>query len=155
MPRWTEQNRKSDAERFAAAHIPEPMSGCWLWTGGVKGTRSTYGQFWYGGANQFAHRASYLMHKGAIPPGMVVCHRCDNPFCVNPDHLFLGSQQDNVHDCRLKGRRQSKLSAADAKAIRNSALSGRAVARQYSVSPSTIREIRLGVIWREASAPSA
>lgn len=76
---------------------------CWLWTGNRnrgKGWPNTYGVFRYSGA----HRVSYTLCLGSIPEGLQVLHRCDNPPCVNPDHLFLGTQQDNMDDKMAKGR---------------------------------------------------
>ncbi len=55
--------------------------------------------------NQYAHRVAYELATGPIPEGMVVCHRCDTPACINPDHLFVGTQQDNIADMHRKGRR--------------------------------------------------
>lgn len=80
--------------------------GCWEWVGPKNGRG--YGQFYFEGRLTRAHRTSYRMHIGPIPDGMVVCHRCDNPSCVNPAHLFIGSQKDNVVDCVKKGRRADK-----------------------------------------------
>jgi hypothetical protein len=73
-------------------------SGCWIWTAANK---DGYGRYSNSG---YAHRISWEMHFGKIPAGMFVCHKCDNPPCVNPDHLFLGTNQDNVNDMRAKGR---------------------------------------------------
>ncbi len=74
---------------------------CWLWLGA---TNTRYGMFWCGGRQVKAHRFSWEMVHGPIPDGLLVCHRCDNPPCVNPSHLFLGSMSDNILDAVAKGR---------------------------------------------------
>jgi hypothetical protein len=78
--------------------------GCWLWTGSVNHARGGYGQVKYGKKHYRAHRLAWLLTFGEIPDGMKVLHRCDTPACCRPDHLFLGSQTDNIHDMLEKGR---------------------------------------------------
>ena len=79
-------------------------SGCWLWTASTAG--KGYGQIKLPKQRKqiYAHQLSYLIYKGEIPAGVFVCHTCDNPKCVNPDHLFLGSAKDNQQDMKAKGR---------------------------------------------------
>jgi LSD1 subclass zinc finger protein len=77
---------------------------CWLYSGSVDGGGYGTVSTRRGQAPAKAHRISYQHHHGEIPSGMKVCHRCDTPACVNPAHLFLGTQQDNVRDCFAKGR---------------------------------------------------
>lgn len=75
---------------------------CWEWIAGK--TMDGYGEFWYQNKTCKAPRISYMQFKGDIPDGLWVCHTCDNPGCVNPDHLFLGTHLDNEQDKKRKGR---------------------------------------------------
>lgn len=85
---------------------PDPVidksTGCWLWTGRL--TDKGYGVISLKGKDHLTHRLSYMLHFGPIPDGLLVCHACDIPNCVNPDHLFLGTVTDNNRDCAAKGR---------------------------------------------------
>lgn len=82
--------------------VNKAAGGCWEWTGLKHPTG--YGRVQWDGSGGYAHRAVWVIKYGAIPDGMHICHRCDNPGCVNPDHLFLGTVADNMHDRDNKGR---------------------------------------------------
>lgn len=131
---------------------------CWLWTGG-KG-KFGHGLFTMGskGHTIGAHRFSYEQAYGPIPDGLAVCHRCDNPPCVNPNHLFLGTRADNSADCVAKDRQakgqsiwQAKLTEDDIRTIR-AAPGGwgkiKPLAERYGVNPRTITSIRHGKLWK-------
>lgn len=90
----------SDKERFWA--MVKKGDGCWTWTG-AKGGRG-YGRFQLSGRLESPHVISYTLAKGQLEPGMWVLHECDNPSCVNPDHLFPGTRSDNMKDAYRKGR---------------------------------------------------
>jgi hypothetical protein len=134
--------------------------GCWFWQAGTYPTG--YGMVAIGRhadgrqLNSYAHRVSYVLAKGPIPAGMVVLHRCDQPRCVNPDHLRLGTQGDNNRDTAQKRRCPKtrpwlqKLSDGDVRAIRASFASGDALAKCYGVSKATISLIRRGLLRKAA-----
>ena len=89
-------------ERFESKYLPVPETGCWLWEGTYldKG----YGCFSINNKSKRAHRVSWELYRGGIPKGLHVLHHCDTPECVNPNHLFLGTNQDNVNDATKKRR---------------------------------------------------
>ena len=104
-------------ERFNEKYIPEPMSGCWLWTGALRPAGRNH-QVNYGmmllprsRKGRSAHRISWELHCGGVPEGMNVLHKCDVPLCVNPDHLFLGTHSENMKDCVAKGRKNAPSGA--------------------------------------------
>jgi hypothetical protein len=100
--------RRSIVERFFEKTQPEPNSGCLLWTGAVH--PDGYGKISPGGREgpKIASRVAWEIARGPIPDGMLVCHRCDTPACVNIDHLFLGTDADNVQDMVRKGRARNR-----------------------------------------------
>lgn len=125
-------------------------SGCWVFCGRIR--PDGYGQINPGGRSgqmMLAHRASWEVHFGAIPDGMSVCHRCDNPPCVNPDHLFVGSHAENMRDRNRKGRvsrgkKTRHFSGPELTSIRIRYLSGEscaAIARSLSRRPCVIQNI--------------
>lgn len=102
---------ESFRERLVERSAPQE-SGCILYTG-QKGHH--YGQLSYANRTYLAHRAAYMVHKGPIPAGLFVCHTCDIPLCINPDHLWLGTCSDNTRDMIQKGRSRFRFSGAESR----------------------------------------
>lgn len=141
------------ADRLLAKININAESGCWEWSASK---RQGYGKIKVDGKYIGAHRVSYAIHRGVIPSGMHVCHQCDNRACINPEHLFLGTNADNMADRDAKGRGvifrgenhgSSKLAEADVLAIRASKLSQRKLAAIYGVSGRYISSVRTGKNW--------
>lgn len=136
---------------------------CWEWSGGktVKG----YGAFWFDGKLQPAHRVSYVLHFGDFNRALLVCHHCDNPGCIRPDHLFLGTAKANTADALAKGRLwcprlkgsdvlTAKLNEKQAREIfelYKSGLSQQAIASRFSVGRTTVGRIVRGVTWKHVT----
>lgn len=143
------------AERIMLNSTPEPNSGCWLWDKSVN-KRTGYGQIGIGSHSMaLAHRASYEAFKGPLSRADHVLHKCDVRSCVNPDHLFIGTHDDNMQDRQAKGRQAkgervacAKLKEADVAEIIKSPLGSRRLARLYGVNKSTILDVRRGHTWK-------
>jgi hypothetical protein len=116
-------------------------NGCWLWT---KSTTRGYGELHYKGTTRKAHRVAWELTYGDIPKGMVVCHRCDNPRCINPDHLFIGTQADNIKDCIEKGRARHISPRGES--------NPRAVLTEQQVIDARRRYRQGGVFYKELAA---
>ena len=112
---------------------------CWEWTAGKAG--KGYGIFWLDGKHCYAHRVSYEIEVGPIPEDMCVCHTCDNPGCVRPGHLFLGTHKDNQIDCSNKGRKPRRLfhDMAVIKNLRDAGYSYPSIGKMLGVSKTTAR----------------
>lgn len=143
--------RKSIADRFwPQVHKTD---SCWLWKGDT--SLSGYGRIWYKGRTVRAHRIAWMLNSGELPPTTaLVLHKCDTPACVRPDHLFLGTTQDNIRDKVAKRRHAKgethynhKLTADDVRAIRASTESNVALARKYGVHNDNIRYVRIRRSW--------
>lgn len=124
----------------------DKTDGCWIWNAATDG--KGYGAFSYKGKRATASRVSYELYKGSFPSQMHVLHTCDNPRCVNPDHLFLGTNKDNVEDRKSKGRRAGRLKILDQNAIDSlrkilstNNYSYREINRRTGISRETIRRV--------------
>jgi len=126
---------------------------CWLWMSSLK--PDGYGEFWFNGKIILAHRMAYELEVGSIPDGLLVCHACDVHRCVRPDHLFVGSQAENMADMASKGRAavgekhaRTTLCDVDVLLIRSiEGPSSRAIASWFGVGKSTINNIRNCQSW--------
>lgn len=147
---------ESDKERFwSYVEKLGNESGCWLWIGGM--TDAGYGAFWFKGTTQAAHRVAYLLVNGDIDHSLDGCHRCDTPCCVNPEHIFLGTEADNYRDSKSKGRNvrgekhgMSKLTEEDVRSIRflrDSGIRNSKIAKIFNVTQALIGYIVKRKIW--------
>ncbi len=151
---------RSAKERLAHYAPPTADNSCWQWRGSV--LNNGYGKLAIAGQQHLAHRLAWREYRGPIPEGLFVCHHCDNRACVNPDHLFLGTADDNMKDMARKGRARypgaknpargernanSKLNYEKADAIRNDTRSYRLIAADYAVSTHAIFSIKKGRTW--------
>jgi hypothetical protein len=139
-------------QRFMT-HVQVQPNGCWLWDGHL--SAQGYGQFWMEGKSVAAHRASLMLFKGIDMAGQLARHDCDNPPCVNPDHLRPGTHQDNKNDAveRLRhgygeNNGRAKLTREQVVAIRQDTRDKWILAEIYGVSAETIYSIRCGRTWK-------
>lgn len=133
--------------------------GCWEWA--AYKTKQGYGRFGYGGEKVYAHRIAWEIYVGEIPAGMCVCHHCDNPSCVNPAHLFIGTHTDNMRDCANKGRNYTESQVGESnnnakltyervvaiRAMRRDGVKNAVLAKEFGVSKSTVSSITQHHIW--------
>jgi HNH endonuclease len=152
-------NSRSDHDKFWEKVDIKSDDECWEWLGAID--RCGYGKF---GSKNFgnglAHRFSWKDSFGDIPKGMYVCHHCDNPSCVNPKHLFLGTQKDNMQDMKNKSRSPKQLGEANPKAklsnsdvfeiyrLHNSGVTNYKLSKMYRVCQSNIKSIVSGNTWK-------
>lgn len=115
---------------------------CWPYTGCI-GTWG-YGSFYLNGRNVNAHNATHRLLVGPVPAGKVVCHRCDNPSCCNPAHLFVGTQGDNVRDCVAKGRGRRQFEAGSGHPRHNGKLTFAVVERAKQLYASGVSQTEIG-----------
>lgn len=142
--------------------VVQNSSGCWDWSGAIGDTGYTRID-----SNHYGHRVSYEIHHGPIPPGMYVLHRCDNRRCTNPDHLFIGTHDDNMRDMQSKGRGRwsgvygerhggAKLTEAQVIEMRRlhaaGGISQAALARRFGVSQAMVSRIIRRTAWRSATS---
>ncbi len=149
------------ARRLGKAIEVNPKSGCWEWQQSHNGIG--YGTLTINKKRKYAHRLAFELVCGSIPSGLMLCHKCDNPSCINPEHLFLGTQTENMKDCSIKGRLKpyklgfpgeknpsAKLNEEKVSIIKERLRSGElqsSIANYFGVTQSVISEIKRGKLW--------
>lgn len=144
--------------RFESKFIKKSEDECWPWQG--KTDKDGYGLFWFVDNNRRSNRMAWIIYVGEIPSGMMVCHDCDNPGCVNPKHLFLGTSFDNNKDMYDKGRDNiakgedkwnATLTNEDIPIIREMLakhIKISFIAQKFNTKPENIRNIKRGYTWK-------
>lgn len=151
---WHQLSAKERLNKFIKVN---EENQCWIWTGGKN--KKGYGSLSYNGKTTIAHRLSYELYIGQIPNEMLICHHCDTPSCINPGHLFLGTNLDNSNDKFSKGRNKSspgqrngnsKLTDDQVRSIKKKLKNGVKVSdisKQYEVSETNISYIKKEKTW--------
>lgn len=146
-------------EQFMEKVYPEPNTGCWIWAG--RTDNKGYGRLSHRDTFQVAHRFSYFIHKGDFDTSKHLLHTCDNAFCVNPDHLYLGDQRQNNIDRDKRGRQKTKRGSSHKLAKLNEEASvkireihnpktfpTRKLAKMFGVSQCVIMKVIKGSAWK-------
>lgn len=145
-------------ERIKKFTFKNPITKCWQWIGSI--SPSGYARLQVDGENANAHRISYLVFKGKIPKGKYVLHKCDNRSCVNPNHLFLGTHQDNMVDRNTKNRQAKgesngnvKITERDVLAIRSAKGRQVDIAKRFKINQTQVSKIKLNKVWKHIKSP--
>jgi len=156
ISRRKQHTRQWNKSSFFRALMPEPNSGCWFWIG--QSLPKGYGMTTVNQKPILTHRLSYKLFIGEIPKGKLICHHCDTPSCVNPDHLFVGTHADNMKDMSSKGLTKgekcghNKLKEQDVLLIRdlyqNGYYSQSEIAKEFNVQQTHISAIVRRIIWK-------
>lgn len=159
---------KTAIYRFNNSYIKDQDTGCWVWQGRSRsGSSRMYGRIKVDGKNIAAHRFSWEIHSGSkIPEGCIIMHSCDNPECVNPQHLSVGTHKENMNDMILKGRQakgdafsnrtavrgsknnNAKITEESAIKIFNDSRPQRIIAADYGISQTVVHNIKAKKTWR-------
>lgn len=150
MKRAVRQSREDAFNKWI-----DKAGDCWIWTGAINDKRGGYGVFSYAQKTRGAHVVALEFDGRPVPKGMYACHRCDNPACVNPGHLYVGTPSDNVRDMLLRGRNQhgeahyaAKLTEADVVSIRHDVRKASKIAVEYGVTESNIHAVKSLKTWK-------
>lgn len=147
-------------DRFLSFCERDLSSGCLIWKGKIFEPRGYGRTFRQITGDRWAHRVSFLLFRGIIPKGKRVLHSCDTPACVEPSHLFLGTQKDNIADCVSKGRNgyrsfhgedhwKARISKSQAEEIKSSTLSRKQLAKKFGVTQLYIKHVRSSRAWKK------
>ncbi len=156
LPERTRTAHMDISDRMEFLSEPVTESGCRIWTGTINA--AGYGTISFKNKPNLAHRLSYELTYGEIPEGMKACHKCDTPSCINPNHLFLGTQRENLEDMARKKRgavgndyNRSILTDEDVRKIRCDNRLQRVIAEEYGMKRTSIAAIKNGRTWKHVA----